>query len=80
MIHAEKDGSFTINCNEGEVTMSTRNFGMVGKAYRTASEAFKDANYAEAIERPQKEEKHYIGAILVCLISVTFVVALFIHL
>ena len=78
MIYQEKDGSFTINCNEGG-SVSTRNFGMVGKAYRTASEAFKDANYAEAIERPQKEEKHHIGAILVCLISVAFVLALFIH-
>ena len=52
----EKDGSFTINCNEGEVTMSTRNFGMVGKSYKTASEAFKDADYATAIQRPQKDE------------------------
>ena len=33
--------------------MSTRNLGMVGKTYKTASEAFKDANYATAIQRPQ---------------------------
>ena len=59
--------------------MSLRSHGMVGKTYRTSQEAFKDANYAEAIERPQKEEKNHIGAILVCLISVAFVVALFIH-
>ena len=77
MIYQEKDGSFTINCKEGG-TVSTRNFG-IGKTYRTASEAFKDADYAEAIQRPQKEEKHYLGAILVCLISVIFVLALFIH-
>jgi hypothetical protein len=34
--------------------MSTRSFGMVGKTYKTASEAFKDANYACAITRPAK--------------------------
>jgi len=33
--------------------MSTRSFGMVGKTYKTASEAFKDADYATAIQRPQ---------------------------
>jgi hypothetical protein len=32
--------------------MSMRNVGMVGKTYRTASEAFKDADYATAITRP----------------------------
>lgn len=32
--------------------MSMRNVGMVGKAYRTTSEAFKDADYATAITRP----------------------------
>lgn len=34
--------------------MSTRSFGMVGKTYKTASEAFKDADYATAIQRPAK--------------------------
>jgi hypothetical protein len=29
---------------------------MVGKSYKTASEAFKDAKYASAIERPQEGE------------------------
>jgi len=29
-----------------------RNVGMVGKTYKTASEAFKDAEYATAITRP----------------------------
>ncbi len=33
--------------------MSTRSFGMVGKTYKTASEAFKDADYACAITKPQ---------------------------
>lgn len=32
--------------------MSMRTFGMVGKSYKTASEAFKDAEYATAITRP----------------------------
>lgn len=32
--------------------MSTRALGMVGKTYKTASEAFKDAEYATAITRP----------------------------
>jgi len=42
--------------------MSTRNFGMVGKAYKTASEAFKDADYATAIERPQSSDFSGFGA------------------
>ena len=79
MIYKEKDGSLTINCNQGEITMSTRNFGMVGKAYRTASEAFKDADYANPIEMPEKSENGYLSVIFVCLISVAFVVALFIR-
>lgn len=44
--------------------MSTRNFGMVGKAYRTASEAFKDADYAYAIERPELSDFSGIGSFL----------------
>jgi len=36
--------------------MSTRSQGMVGKSYKTASEAFKDAEYASAIERPEEGE------------------------
>jgi hypothetical protein len=56
-IYKEKDGSFTINCRKGEATMSLRNIGMVGKTYKTASEAFKDADYATAIQRPT--EKRY---------------------
>ena len=44
--------------------MSTRNFGMVGKSYRTASEAFRDANYAEAIERPYQTDFDGFGAFL----------------
>lgn len=44
--------------------MSTRNFGMVGKAYRTASEAFKDADYATAIQRPESSDFSGFGAFL----------------
>ena len=36
--------------------MSTRTFGMVGKSYKTVSEAFKDANYASWLETPHKSE------------------------
>lgn len=44
--------------------MSTRNFGMVGKAYRTSSEAFRDADYATAIERPTSSDFSGFGAFL----------------
>ena len=44
--------------------MSTRSFGMVGKTYKTASEAFKDADYATGMEMPEKTEYDYIWAIL----------------
>lgn len=44
--------------------MSTRNFGMVGKAYRTASEAFKDADYATAIQRPESSDFSGFGAFM----------------
>lgn len=62
----EKDGSYTINVNGGEV-MSTRSFGMVGKSYKTTSEAFKDANYAIAIEMPEKAEYDHVWAVLGCI-------------
>jgi hypothetical protein len=42
--------------------MSTRNFGMVGKSYKTASEAFRDADYATAIQRPQSSDFSGFGA------------------
>jgi hypothetical protein len=51
--------------------MSTRNFGMVGKAYKTASEAFKDADYATAIQRPESSDFSGFGAFMGAL---TFVV------
>jgi hypothetical protein len=36
---------------------------MVGKTYKTASEAFKDANYATALEMPLKSEYSHLWAI-----------------
>jgi hypothetical protein len=35
---------------------------MVGKTYKSASEAFKDADYATAIERPQSSDFDGFGA------------------
>ena len=64
MLVKEKNGSLTINCKQGEATMSTRSFGMVGKSYKTASEAFKDADYAQGIEMPLKGEYDHLWAIL----------------
>jgi hypothetical protein len=43
-------------------TMSTRSQGLVGKTYKSASEAFKDADYASAIERPQQSDFGGFGA------------------
>jgi hypothetical protein len=64
---AEKDGSLTINC-EGESTVSTRNIGMVGKSYKSTSEAFKDADYATAITRPELSDFSGFGAFLGALV------------
>jgi len=44
--------------------MSTRSFGMVGKSYNSASEAFKDATWSTAIQRPEKSEYHHIWGVL----------------
>ena len=54
--------------------MSTRSFGMVGKSYNTASEAFRDAEYATALEMPQKGEYDHILAILGALSALGLVV------
>ena len=70
----EKDGSFTINCNEGEVTMSTRSFGMVGKTYHSASEAFKDASYSTGIEMPHKTEYSQFWTLLWVLAALGLIV------
>ena len=63
MLIKEKDGSLTINVNGGKVNMSTRSFGMVGKSYNSASEAFKDATYASALEMPHRSEYSHLWAI-----------------
>jgi hypothetical protein len=64
---AEKDGSYTINCAKGKAKMSMSNYGL-GKTYKTASEAFKDADYATAIQRPPEPEYDllwgFLGALL----------------
>ena len=44
--------------------MSTRSFGMVGKTYKTASEAFKDASYAYSIEPPMESEYSTFWSVL----------------
>ena len=64
MIIKEKNGSYTVNVNGGEITMSTRSFGMVGKTYKSASEALKDASWCTAIQRPDKSEYSHFWSIL----------------
>ena len=76
-MYQEKDGSFTINVNGGEVTMSTRSFGMVGKSYKTASEAFKDASYATGIEMPDKSEYSHLWAVLGVIAALGLIVWIF---
>ena len=66
MLINEKNGSFTVNVNGGEV-MSTKSFGMVGKSYKTTQEAFKEPDYYTAIQRPEKsrygEFYGFVGAL-----------------
>ena len=57
--------------------MSTRNFGMVGKTYTSASEAFKDASWSTAIERPSKSENDHLWAILWVLLALGLLVWVF---
>jgi len=73
----EKDGSFTINCKQGEATMSTRSFGMVGKTYKTASEAFKEPDYYTAIQRPQQSEYSHLWCVLGVISVLTLIVFVF---
>ena len=67
MLIKEKNGSLTINVNGGEVTMSTRSYGMMGKTYKSAQEAFKDADYYVAIQRPEKSEQGVFWGLVVAL-------------
>ena len=53
--------------------MSTRSLGMVGKTYKTASEAFKDSDYATAITRPKEPEYDFFW----CLMGALTFVAMF---
>jgi len=50
--------------------MSTRSFGMVGKTYKTASDAFKDATYATAITRPQEAQYDFFWGLMGTLLFV----------
>ena len=74
---AEKDGSFTINCKQGEATMSTRSFGMVGKTYKSAQEAFKEPDYYVAIQRPQQNEYSHLWCVLGVISVLTLIVFVF---
>ena len=53
--------------------MSMRSHGMVGKSYKTASEAFKDATWSTAIERPtEKRYEAFWGFVAALFFVVTF--------
>ena len=77
MLIREKNGSLTINVNKGEATMSTRSFGMVGKTYKTAQEAFKEPDYYVAIQRPQQSEYSHIWCVLGVISVLTLIVFVF---
>ena len=57
--------------------MSTRSFGMVGKSYSSASEAFKDADYAQGIEMPHKSEYSHLWAIFGVIAGLVLIVMIF---
>lgn len=60
--------------------MSTRSFGMVGKSYKSASEAFKDATYANPLEMPlQSEYSHLwvIFGVIAGLVAIVFIFSRF---
>lgn len=50
--------------------MSMRSFGKVGKTYKTSQEAFNDADWYVAIERPKSNECGLIWALLATLFFV----------
>ena len=80
MLIREKNGSYTINVNGGEISMSTRSFGMVGKTYKTTQEAFKEPDYYVAIELPKKSEYSHIWSVLGAITALGLVLAVFTHL
>jgi hypothetical protein len=47
---------------------------MVGKTYKSASEAFKDASYATGIEMPEKSEYSHLWALLGALSALGLIV------
>jgi hypothetical protein len=49
---------------------------MVGKSYRTTQEAFKDADYATAIEMPEKAEYDHLWVILGVLLAIGLMVGI----
>jgi hypothetical protein len=77
MLIREKNGSYTANVNEGEIIVSTRSFGMMGKTYKTTQEAFKEPDYYTAIQRPQQNEYSHIWCILGVLCALVGVVFVF---
>ena len=77
MLIREKNGSLTINCKQGEATMSTRSFGMVGKTYKSAQEAFKEPDYYTAIQRPQQSEYSHLWCVLGVISVLTLIVFVF---
>jgi len=70
MLVKEKDGSLTVNVNGGKVTMSTRSYGMMGKTYKSAQEAFGEPDYYVAIQRPAKSEQGVFWGLVVALLIV----------
>jgi hypothetical protein len=50
---------------------------MVGKSYSSASEAFKDADYATGIEMPNKGEYSHLWAIFGVIAGLVLIVLVF---
>jgi hypothetical protein len=59
------------------VEMSVRSFGMVGKTYRSASEAFKDADYATAIWKCETDTERALNMIKDLLPILFFIIVMF---
>lgn len=57
--------------------MSVRSFGMVGKTYRSASEAFKDADYATAIWKCETDTERALNMIKDLLPILFFIIVMF---
>lgn len=57
--------------------MSTRTFGMVGKTYTSASEAFRDADYATGIWKCQSDTERAVAMIKDLWPVLLFILAMF---